>query len=67
MMSRVTPLRPLLHEMRLIKSPAEIALMRRSAQVSKCGSEKGIEIWHFILSPYCCLRFNPTCTSPPIL
>ena len=32
--SRVSSLRPLLHEMRLVKSPAEMALMRKSAEAS---------------------------------
>ncbi|GIL55550.1 hypothetical protein Vafri_11107 [Volvox africanus] len=34
---RVTPLRPLLHSMRLVKSPAEAAMMRTSAAVASAA------------------------------
>lgn len=40
---REAPLRPLLHEMRLTKSPAEAALMRRSAQVAAHAMRRCME------------------------
>ena len=44
--SRVHPLRPLLHSLRWRKSPAELALMRRSAQLAAGAMAECMRLSH---------------------
>ncbi|WP_127958951.1 Xaa-Pro aminopeptidase [Serratia microhaemolytica] len=44
--TRLTDYRPLLHEMRLFKSPAEIALIRRAGEISALAHTRAMEKCH---------------------